>query len=131
LTGRPGTAAFVAGALNTIASGPNTSARIDNIKHIDGTVTRGAGRDVSAEGRAYGREVGAQGALDPPTGRAEVSASAIKGRGIGLPPRVRFYTTPTGELDVELSGPITLGRIPFVSKGTYVIGEPDPPSRRR
>lgn len=46
--------------------------------------------------------------------------SGLKGRGgIGLPERVRFCTTPTGELDVDLSGPLKLGPITIRPKRTY------------
>lgn len=125
LKGRPGVAAIVAGALNTVAAGPNTSARIDGLElPVVGTVSRGPGRDIRAGGKIKGvpLSMSATGTLDPPTGRAEISASGVKGRGgIGLPSRIRIYTTPTGELQFELPGPITLGGAPLVSKGTYVI----------
>jgi hypothetical protein len=51
LTGRPGTAAMVAGALNTIAGGANTSAPIDIKGRVDGTISRGSGQDVRAQGK--------------------------------------------------------------------------------
>lgn len=50
LTGRPGTAALVAGVLNMIASGPNQSQMI-NTKDFTGRVSRGSGRDVRADGK--------------------------------------------------------------------------------
>jgi len=133
LTGRPGRAALVAGALNTISSGPNTSAPVDipaEKGRVQGSITRGPGRDFRAEGRvSLGRlttpRVGATGTLDPSTGRPELSASDIRGRGIGLPPRVRVYNTPTGELDVTLSGPVRFGPFTLAEEGTYVIGTPD------
>lgn len=134
LTGRPGVASIVAGALNTIAAGPNTSAPL-KIKGkgfgVEGVITRGAGNDVHADGKLVGVTVGARGTLDPPTGRAEISASRIRGRHIGLPSSIRIYTTPTGELDVDLPEDITLLGLPFQRKGTYVIGQPDPPQRKR
>jgi hypothetical protein len=131
----------VVGALNTIAGGPNTSARIDqeleNGGHIDAALTRGPGRDVRASGTLdlpflpRPITVGADGTLDPPTGRAEISASGVKGRSIQLPPRIRVYTTPTGELDVDLPGAIRIGGIPISRGGTYVIGQRDRPKRRK
>jgi len=130
LRGRPGVAAVVAGALNTIASGPNTSAPLP-VGPFNGTVSRGAGRDIRAAGKVGGViDVGVEGVLDPPTGRAEISASGLRGgKGVRVPPRVRVFTTPTGELDVELSGPVGVG--PFRrGKGTYYIGTPDRPKRR-
>ena len=126
LTGRPGDAAIVARALNTVVSAPNTSAPLP-LREFNGTLSRGAGRDIRAQGVFKRIPLGARGVLDPPTGRAEVSASAIAGQGIGLPPRVRVYTTPTGELDVDLAGPVKLGPVTLRPRGTYVIGTPDPP----
>jgi hypothetical protein len=146
LTGRPGTAAIVAGALNTIASGPNTSAPV--VIHdprpgkpdvVDGRINRGAGRDLQAgaEVRIPGfgtHRVGAQGTLDPLVpGRAEVSASGIRSSGaIGLPSRVRIYTTPSGELDADLDGPVKVFGldVPWLKKGTYAIGDRDPRKAR-
>ena len=131
LTGRPGTAAVVAGALNTIASGPNTSAPL-HVKGVNGVVRRGGGDDVSAEGKIGGfGSVGAQGVLEPPTGRAEVGISKVRGRGaVKLPDRVRFFNTPGGELDVHLPSDVRIGVVPVARKGTYVIGQPDPPRRK-
>lgn len=126
-------AAIVAGALNAIATGPNTSAQIKGKGiPVNGTVSRGPGREVQASGKVKGvpLPVSATGTLDPPTGRAEISVSRVEGRGIGLPSRMRIYTTPTGELDFELPGPIEFLGAPVVSKGRYVIGEPDPSKRR-
>lgn len=140
LTGRPGTAAVVAGALNTIVSGPNTSAPV-RAKGVDGVVRRGAGRDVSAEGKVWmpgiprlpglpAPRLRAEGALEPPTGRAEVVISKVRGRGaVELPDRVRFFNTPGGELDVELPSDGRIGPVP-IAKGVYVIGKPDPPRRK-
>ena len=132
LRGRPGPAAMVAGALNSIASGPNRSESIE-IDGVKGRVSRGAGRDVRAEGRVPGINVpvGASGVLDAPSGRAEISVSGVKGRGIGLPDRIRIYMTPTGELDFDLPGPIRLGPIPILKKGTYAIGTRDRPTPRK
>ena len=130
LTGRPGAAAVVAGALNTIASGPNTSAPV-RAKGVDGVVRRGAGRDVSAEGKVRMIPVQAEGVLEPPTGRAEVGLSRVRGRGVvKLPDRVRFFNTPGGELDVHLPSDVRIGVVPVARKGTYVIGQPDPPRRK-
>jgi len=132
LRGRPGVAATVAGALNTIAAGPNTSAPIKGKDlPVHGTITRGAGRDLTATARVLGADVGARGTLDPPSGRAEISLSGIVGEKIGLPPHIRVYTTPTGELDIDLSGPVRLGRFTLRPRGTYVIGQKDPPKRKR
>jgi len=131
LRGRPGAAAIVAGALNTIAAGPNTSARIEGKDvPVEGTITRGAGQDLRATARVLGVDVGARGALDPPTARAEIGLSGIVGEKIGLPPHVRVYTTPTGELDIDLSGPVKLGPVVVRRKGVYVIGREDPPRRK-
>ncbi len=100
-------------------------------------VSRGAGRDVWAggrlrlNGRPFPLPVGASGLLEPPTGRAEVTVSGVKGRGIGLPGRIRIYTTPSGELDFDLPGPVKVGPFPILDKGTYVIGTPDTPKARR
>lgn len=130
LRGRPGVAAIVAGALNTIAGGPNTSAPLPVVP-FNGTVSRGAGRDIRAFGKIGGAiSVDVEGVLDPPTGRAEISASGLRGvKGVQVPQRVRVYTTPTGELDVELSGPVGVGPL-RLGKGTYYIGTPDRPKRR-
>lgn len=129
LTGRPGVAAQIAGALNAIAAAPNTSAHVD-AGLVHGTVTRGAGREIAAQGRYGLGRAKVRGVLDPPTGRAEISASGLKGGLLGLPPRVRIYNTPTGELDVDLTGPIRIGPKIVVSKGTYPIGAADAPPRR-
>ena len=136
LTGRPGAAAMVAGAVNAVTSGPNQSAPI-NTKGFTGWISRGAGRDVRAEGKLRLKDmpiplpVGASGLLEPPTGRAEVTVSVVKGRGIGLPGRIRIYTTPSGELDFDLPGPVKVGPFPILEKGTYVIGTRDTPKQRR
>jgi hypothetical protein len=116
LTGRPGTPALVAGALNTIAGSPNTSAAVPG-----GTLRRGAGSDVRGDARIFGRHIGAHGSLDPPSGRSEVSVSGIQGEGVTLPPRVRVYNTPTGELDLELPDSIKIKGFTIQKKGTYVI----------
>jgi len=124
LTGRPGVAEMVAGTLNVIASGPNTSGPLPE----GGTIRRGPGRDIHAGASFLGKRVGADGVLDPASARAEISASQIKGRGVRLPSRARIYNTPSGELRIELPEPIRLG--PFSRrKGTYVIGNQDPPKR--
>ena len=129
LTGRRGMAAGVARVLNTIASGPNTSAGLKE-DGVRGQFRRGPGRDFQGEGKVFRvYPVGVSGTLDPPTGRAEVSASGVKGRGAKLPERIRIYNTPAGELDVDLSGPVQVGPI-RLDKGVYVIGQPDPPKRR-
>ena len=129
LTGRLGTAARVARALNTIASAPNTSAKVSEDR-VSGTLVRGPAGDVRARGRIAGLyRVGAGGTLDPPTGRLEISVSGLKGEGIDLPSHVRFYNTSTGELDVDLSGSIRVGPL-RVGKGVYVIGAPDAAKRR-
>jgi hypothetical protein len=129
LKGRPGVAAIVAGALNTIAAVPNTSAPL-KVAPFDGSVSRGAGRDIRASGKIGGAlSVGVEGVLDPPTGRAEISASSLSGKGVRVPSRIRIYTTPTGELDVELPGPAGVGPFRF-GKGTYYIGTPDPRKRK-
>lgn len=129
LTGRPGPAARVARALNTIASAPNTSAQVSEDR-VSGTLLRGPAGDVRARGRIAGLyRVGADGRLDPPTGRPEISVSGLKGEGIDLPAHVRFYNTPTGELDVDLSGSIGVGPL-RVGKGVYVIGAPDAAKHR-
>jgi len=129
---------MVAGALNTIAGGPNRSAPIEVKGRVDGTISRGSGRDVHAQGTITPPvlhrpiRVGAQGTLDPLTpGKAEVSASGIRGTGGGLPSRVRVYNTPTGELDIDLGGPVKVFGVPMLGGGAYVIGQPDPPARRR
>lgn len=118
-----GVASTIAGALNAVAAGPNTSAPVD-VDHFTGSVSRDGGRKLTAEGRATipklgaGIKVGGSGNLDPPTGRAEISASGLKGRdGLGLPERVRFYTTPSGELDVYLSGPPEVRTLPDPLQG--------------
>ena len=139
LTGRPGVAAVVAGALNVIASGPNTSAPV-RLKGVDGVVRRGAGRDVSAEGTVRVPNIPIQvniragGMLDPPSGRGEVVVSNPRGRStlgtVQLPERVRFYNTPSGELDVHLPTDIKVGRFVIRPAGDYYIGRPDPPRRR-
>lgn len=135
LTGRPGAAAMVAGAVNAITRGPNRSAPIDT-KRFTGRISRGAGRDVRAEGKLRLKDtpiplpVGASGLLEPPTGRAEVMVSGVKGRGIGLPGRIRIYTTPSGELDFDLPGPVRVGPFPILDRGTYVIGTPDLPRHK-
>lgn len=121
LTGRPGTAAMVAGAVKAIISGPNRSEAI-HTKDFTGRVSRGGGRDVRAEGQLILQDrriplpVGASGVLEPPTGRAEVTVSGVKGRGVGLPSRVRIYTTPSGELDFDLPGPVRVGPFPILKK---------------
>jgi hypothetical protein len=126
LTGRPGTAAMVAGALNTIAGGANTSAPIDIKGRVDGTISRGSGQDVRAQGKVRLPLLGpipvdARGTLDPPApGKAEVSVSNINGKGVGLP-RARFYNTPSGELDVDLSGDLKFGGVTIRKRGTYVV----------
>jgi hypothetical protein len=139
LTGRPGPADIVARTLNTIAAGPNSAgplprARLGPIGATDGRLARGAGSNVHGEAQVgipgFKQSIGADGTLDPPSGRPEVSFSGIKGKGVDLPPRVRVLTTPTGELDVELTGPMGYGPI-SVPKGTYVIGTPDRPRSRK
>lgn len=129
LTGRPGMAVGVARVVNTIAGGPNTTADLHE-DGLRGTFRRGAGRDFQGEGKVLGfYPVGVTGTLNPPTGRPEVSAAGVRGHGAKLPDRIRIYNTPTGELDAELSGPLSVG--PFrIRKGVYVIGQPDPPKRR-
>ena len=82
-------------------------------------------------GRPFPLPVGASGLLEPPTGRAEVTVSGVKGRGIGLPGRIRIYTIPSGELDFDQPGPVKVGPFPILDKGTYVIGTPDTPKARR
>jgi hypothetical protein len=139
LTGRPGPAAIVANTLNTIAGSPNSSgplppASIGGVSVGGGRVTRGRGDTMHGEGRIgippFGKRIGADGTLDPPNGRPEVAISGIRGRGLDLPPRIRVFTTPTGELDVDMAGPFGWG--PFRrDAGTYVIGTPDPPKRTR
>lgn len=129
LTGRPGRAARVARALNTVAGAPNTSAQVHEDR-VSATLVRGPASDVRARGRIAGLyRVGADGTLDPQTGRPEISVSGLKGEGIDLPSHVRFYNTATGELDVDLSGSIGVGPL-RVGKGVYVIGAPDAPKRR-
>jgi len=127
LTGRPGTAAMVAGALSTIAGGPNTSAPISVKGRVDGTISRGSGQDIGAQGKVTipvlgPITVGASGTLDPTTaGKAEVSVSGVKGKGVGLPPKARFYNTPSGELDVDLSGDLKFRGFTIRKRGTYVV----------
>lgn len=128
LRGRPGTAALVAGALNTIAGGPNTSARITG-DHVDGVIARGGGRDVTADAKVFGFGTHARGTIDPQTGRREISVSGLNGNR-PLPSHVRVYNTPSGELDLDLSGPANLGLIKK-GKGIYVIGQPDPPKKTK
>ena len=125
-------AAALGGAVNAIAGGPNQTQPIDKAG-FKGQVTRGSGRDVRADGKVkeIPLPVGASGTLEPPTGRAEITLSGVKGRGVGLPGRIRIYTTPSGELDFDLPGPIKVGPISIRPKGTYVIGTPDPPGRKR
>ena len=132
LTGRPGAAAYLAGIVNAIAGGPNQTQLIDQFG-FKGHVTRGSGRDVRADGKvkAIPLPVGASGTLEPPSGRAEITVSGVKGRGVSLPDRIRIYTTQSGELDFDLPGPIKVGPISIVPKGTHVIGTPDPPGRKR
>lgn len=126
LTGRPGMAERIANSLNAIAAGPNTSAPIHE-EGGKGTISRGAGRDLRVEGQAQiGRvHIGgaATGTLDPPTGRREISISGIRSgiRGVGLPSRIRVYTTPSGELDYESPESVTVGPLPLLKRGTYVI----------
>lgn len=74
LAGRPGTAAMVAGALNKIASGPNTSAQIESSLE-NGIVTRGPGRGVQARGKVAGVDlpIGVRGTLDPLRSRRDFS----------------------------------------------------------
>ena len=89
-------------------------------------------RDMAAslQVAASTRAKPATGVKQPPlTGRPEVSAAGIRGHGAKLPDRIRIYNTPTGELDAELSGPLSVG--PFrIRKGVYVIGQPDPLKRK-
>ena len=72
LTGRPGAAAMVARAVNTIASGPNQN-QVINTRDFTGRIIRGAERDVRAEGRITVRgqhfplPVGGSGVLEPPS----------------------------------------------------------------
>lgn len=128
LKGRPGAAALVAGALNAITAGPNTTGTAEIENWGKGTIRRGPAADVHVNGRVGGIGFGADGTLDPASGKPEVSFSDVKGRGlVKLPPRIRVFTTPTGELDFELSGPIKLAPKDVLGKGTYVIGTPDPP----
>jgi hypothetical protein len=86
-----------------------------------------------ARGRVFGIPAGARGVLDPQTGRAEVSVSDVHSetRGVRLPPKVRVYNTPSGELDVTLSSDVTLPVFGTVAgKGTYVIGRRDPKAKK-
>jgi len=117
LTGRPGTAALVAGALNTIAGAPNTSAPVPG-----GVLRRGAGSAVRGDASILGRHLGAHGFLDPPTGKPEVSVSGLEGEGVILPSHVRVFNTPSGELDIELPAAVKLNRyVTLRPKGTYSI----------
>jgi hypothetical protein len=49
---------------------------------------------------------------------------------VRLPERVRFYNTPSGELDVHLPSDIKIGKITVRPKGDYCIGQPDSPRRK-
>jgi hypothetical protein len=133
LTGRPGVAAVVAGALNTIAGGPNTSAPI-RTGSVNGAVTRGDGQDIRGTARIFGipRPLGARGTLNPPSGRKEIGVSEVESEtpGLDLPDRVRIYNTPTGQLNIELADPITFGGFQLKNKGTWIIGAPDPRKKK-
>ena len=131
LAGRPGTAARIANSLNTIAGGANTTAPIQEDR-VQGSISRDAGNNLRFTGHAQikgiDKSITATGTLDPPTGRREITISDPKVPLVHLPPRIRVYTTPSGELDYDLPAPITFGPLSW-PRGTYVIGEPDPPRR--
>jgi hypothetical protein len=139
LRGRPGPAAVVADTLNTIASGPNTSAPV-HTKGVDGVVRRGEGYDVSGEAKIaipnvpYKPSVRAEGMLEPPTGRAEVIISKPRGHSIlgavELPERIRFFNTPSGELDVDLPSDVKIGPVTIQKRGRYAIGPAVPPGKK-
>jgi hypothetical protein len=129
LTGRPGRAWMIAGALNKIAGGPNTSAQFDD-PAFEGAIARGPGQDVRVNGTARHRllpkpiGVGAQGVLESPSGPGEVVISGITDTipFVTLPPRVRVFNTESGELDFHVGGPLTVfGRQVLKPGATYVI----------
>lgn len=130
LTGRPGTAAAVAKIVNAITGAPNTTASLTPTG-VAGVVRRGAGDGISANAKVLGQDIEATGRLDPPSGRAEASVSGVRSKGLRLPGRIRIFTTPSGELDVELPDAVMMGPIKVRPPGTYVIGQPDAPKRKK
>lgn len=122
-----------------LAAGVSRFATVGEMGRVEfaGNVERGAGYDVRIEGKVgEGRlpippALRAKGRLDPLSGRAEVTFSGGTSLtpGFRVPARLRFYNTPTGELDYELPSDVRFG--PFeIAKGRHVIGEADAPKRR-
>ena len=127
LTGRPGAAAIVAGALNTVVGGPNTSAPI-NVGGVDATVRRGAGRDLQANGRIsipQGPRVSfqASGVLDQPSTSPGVSLSGIRSAtfGLTLPRSARVYNAANGELDAAIPQAVKVFGVPIYEPGVYEV----------
>ena len=101
----------VAGAVNTITSGPNTSAPLD-VGGVRGLVRRGNGRDLIATGRVprFPGSIRATGQLDPANGR-DIGISDIREsiRFVTLPSQVRLYNTPDGRLHARTTGDLEIG----------------------
>lgn len=119
LKGEAGIPSIVAGALNSITSGPNTSASIATKMAII-RLHRGGGQTVEATG-VEPWAFTASGTLAPATSRREVSFSQIKAgapKPLGfasVPNQVRVYNPPDGRLLYEIKpglklkvGPLTV-----------------------
>jgi hypothetical protein len=129
LTGRTPNASSIANAVDAVAAGPNTSAPIHS-SYFNGTIRRGAGQDIHLHGDVdaqyvHSKGVDVCGVLEGPDAQGGVRISGIKGSGLpfhmGLPPRLRLYNGPNGELDVDIAEPVTLGGIPIKGAGRYAV----------
>lgn len=132
LTGRPGFPAAVAGMINAVTAGPNTS------KHIEAQGIRvglSRGNDAALEGALRLPGVGvisASARLQPASSKKEVVVSSVSGRSslgdiVSFPKTARVFNTPSGELRYEFSPDFQL-KLPFVTvkhrAGQYVIKDP-------
>ncbi len=127
LTGRTPMASSVANAVDAVAAGPNTSAPVHNA-YFNGTLQRGAGGDVHLHGdlpKLFLKGVDVSGVLEGPDAQGGIRVSGLKGSGLPLftrlPPRLRLYNLPDGELDVDLGGPVKFGPFAGLKAGSYAI----------
>jgi len=124
--------AVVAGVVNRIAGSANSSAGMSS-KGVEMAIQRGRGSDVAARADLPGGDgfVSANGLLDPPSARKEVSFSNLRGlTNLGLietfPTSVRVFNTATGELRYEIYPGLRIRRpsglrIINRQEGQYVI----------
>lgn len=131
LTGAPGVAAIVAGAVNRIAGSPNSSTEV-KLKGGSLTVTRGPGADLHANLKRAPFNVEGSGRLEPPSGRREVRISKTSSDSkliSSMPSRVRIFNTDNGELRYEIDRPFRALHVPRIGylidtpAGQYIVGK--------